>query len=133
MDLPDKPDYELRGGVFWHLKDGIILGKPTPHDMTLEDAKQFTELFWRLEPGGKFRILIDQRGVSRKLDAGARGHLLNDMQSSLDRLAIVTGNTISRFFASSILATLGMGSKARAFDSDDDALTWLRTAQRQVR
>jgi hypothetical protein len=77
--------------------------------------------------------LIDQRGVSRKLDAGARGHLMNDLQTSLERLAIVTGNTISRFFASSILATLGMGPKARAFDSDDDALAWLRSAKQQAR
>lgn len=130
MDLPSKPDYELRGGVFWHLKDGIIVGKPTPFDMSLEEAKEFTQLFWRLEPGGKFRILIDQRGVSRRLDASARGHLLNDMQSSLAALAIVTGNTISRFFASGILATLGMSTKARAFDSDDDALAWLRARSR---
>ena len=133
MDLPDKPEYELRGGLFWHLKDGIIVGKPTPNNMTFEDAKQFTELFWRLEPGGRFRILIDQRGVSRKLDASARAHLLDDMQSSLQHLAIVTGNTISRFFASGILATLGLGPKARAFDSDDDALTWLRSAKREAR
>lgn len=133
MDLPEKPDYELRGGLFWHLKEGIIVGKPTPHDLTLEDAKQFTELFWRLEPGGKFHILIDQRGVSRKLDSGARGHLVNDLQASLERLAIVTGNTISRFFASGILATLGMGTKARAFDSDDDALAWLRSVKREAR
>src|SRR3954463_2964004 len=122
MDLPDKPDYVLRGGLFWHLKDGIIVGRPTPHDMGLEDAKQFTELFWRLEPGGNFRILIDQRGVSRKLDSGARGPMVNDLQPSLERLAIVPGNTISRFFASGILATLGMATKARAFDPDDDAL-----------
>ena len=133
MDLPDKPQYELRGGLFWHLNDGIIVGKPTPHDLTVEDAKQFTDLFRRLEPGGKFRILIDQRGVSRKLDAGARGHLFNDMQSSLECLAIVTGNTISRFFATGILATLGMRTKARAFDSDDEALAWLRDAKRQAR
>ena len=133
MDLPEKPHYELRGGIFWHLPDGIIVGKPTPNDMTLEDAKQFTDLFWRLEPGGKFRILIDQRGVSRKLDAGARGHLFNDMQNSLDSLAIVTGNTVSRFFATGILATLGMGAKARAFDSDDEALAWLRAADRKAR
>jgi len=133
MDLPDKPDYVLRGGLFWHLEDGIIVGRPTPHDMGLEDAKQFTELFWRLEPGGNFRILIDQRGVSRKLDSGARGHMVNDLQPSLERLAIVTGNTISRFFASGILATLGMATKARAFDSDDDALAWLRAAKREAR
>ena len=133
MDLPDKPEYELRGGLFWHLKDGIIVGKPTPNDMTIVEAKEFTDLFWRLEPGGNFRILIDQRGVSRKLDSGARGHLVGDLQKSLESLAIVTGNTISRFFASSILATLGMGAKARAFDSDDDALAWLRTAKRKVR
>jgi len=133
MDLPEKPDYELRGGVFWHLKDGIIVGKPTPHDLTLVDAKEFTALFWRLEPGGNFRILIDQRGVSRKLDAGARGHLQNELNNSLEHLAIVTGNTISRFFASSILAALGMGPKARAFDSDDDALAWLRASKRAAR
>ncbi|HXK17725.1 MAG TPA: hypothetical protein VNG33_07980, partial [Polyangiaceae bacterium] len=82
MDLPDKPEYELRGGLFWHLKDGIIVGKPTPNDMTIVEAKEFTDLFWRLEPGGNFRILIDQRGVSRKLDSGARGHLVGDLQKS---------------------------------------------------
>ena len=65
-----------------------------------------------------------------RLDASARGHLLNDMQNSLAALAIVTGNTISRFFASGILATLGMSTKARAFDSDDDALAWLRARSR---
>ena len=133
MDLPEKPEYELRGGLFWHLKDGIIVGKPTPHDMTVVEAREFTDLFWRLEPAGKFRILIDQRGVSRKLDAGARGHLANDMENSLERLAIVTGNTISRFFASSVMAALGMGAKARAFDSDDEALAWLRSSKRAAR
>jgi hypothetical protein len=133
MDLPSKPDHELRGGIFWHLDDGIIVGKPTPNDMSLADAREFTALFWRLEPAGKFRILIDQRGVSRKLDASARGHLLDDMHNSLENLAIVTGNTISRFFASSILAALGMGAKARAFDSDDEALAWLRSSKRAAR
>ena len=130
MDLPEKPEYELRGGIFWYLKEGIIVGKPTPFDMSLAEAKEFTDLFWRLEPSGNFRILIDQRGVTRKLDALARGHLVNETQKTLVGLAIVTGNTISRFFASSILVTLGMGSKARAFDSDDEALAWLRTIKR---
>jgi hypothetical protein len=129
VDLPDRPEFELRAGIFWHLKDGIIVGKPTPHNMTLADAKEFTTLFSRLEPGGKFRILIDQRGVTRKLEAAAREHLVHELEHSLERLAIVTGNTISRFFASGILATLGMGSKSRAFDDDDEALAWLRSAR----
>ena len=65
----------LRAGKFRHLEDGVIVGWPTPIDMNLADAKELIELFWRLEPGGKFRILIDQRGVSRKLEAPAREHL----------------------------------------------------------
>jgi hypothetical protein len=122
----------LRGGKFVRLPDGIIIGMPTPTDMTLKDAQEIVALFHKLSPDSKLRILIDQRGVSRKLEAAARQYLVSALQESLDHLAIITGNTISRFFASGILATLGMSSKSRAFDSIDDALVWLRSFHASV-
>jgi hypothetical protein len=122
----------LHGGKFVLLPDGIIIGMPTPHDMTLKDAQEIVALFHKLSPNGKFRILIDQRGVSRKLETAAREYLVTAVKDSLDHLAIITGNTISRFFASGILATMGMSSKSRAFDSIDDALVWLRSFHANV-
>src|SRR5690349_2626010 len=115
----------LRGGKFRRLEDGVIVGWPTPLDMTLADAKEIVMLFWRLEPRGRFRILIDQRGVTRKVEGVARDYLASELESSIQNLAIITGNTISRFFASGILATMGMGKKARAFDSEEAALSWI--------
>jgi stage II sporulation SpoAA-like protein len=117
----------LRGGRFVHLPDGIIVGAPTPSDMTLADAKEIVALFNRFEPSGHLRVLIDQRGVSRKLETAAREYMVESLKDSLDHLAIVTGNILSRFFASGVLAATGMRSKARAFDSEDEALSWLRT------
>ncbi len=132
MSLTWKDEIVLHGGKFMLLPDGIIIGAPTPNDMTLADAQEIVTLFGRLSPNGRFRILIDQRGVSRKLEAAAREYLVTALKDSLERLAIITGNTISRFFASGILATLGMSSKSRAFDSVDDALAWLRSSHANV-
>jgi len=134
MSVTWRPEDEilLHGGKFVRLPDGIIIGMPTPHDMTLKDAQEIVALFHRLSPKGSFRILIDQRGVSRKLETAAREYLVTAVKDSLDHLAIITGNTISRFFASGLLATMGMRSKARAFESIDDGLAWLRSFQANV-
>jgi hypothetical protein len=118
-------EIKLRAGTFRHLPNGVIVGLPTNVDMNVEDAKEFIELFWRLEPKGGFRLMLDQRGVKRRVNAEAREHLKREVERGLDRLAIVTGNTISRFFASGILAGMGMGNRARAFDSEEAALSWL--------
>ncbi len=110
-----------------HTSDGVIIGGPTPHDMHLDDAIEFIALFKKLEPRGHWRILLDLRGVSRKLDAEARQHMRQEMREHLDGIAFVTANTISRFFASGIIAALGMRTQARAFDSDAEALRWIRS------
>ena len=122
-----EPIIQLRAGRFMHT-DGIIIGAPTLHDMHLEDAKEFIALFKKLEPDGNWCLLVDQRGVSRKLDAAARQHMASEIRKHLHSLAILTGNTVSRFFASGIIAALGMRTQARAFDSDAEALRWIREA-----
>ncbi len=118
-------EIKLRAGTFRQLPNGVIIGTPTNVDMGIEDAKEFIELFWRLEPNGAFRLMLDQRGVKRRVSAEAKTYLKEEVNKGLDRLAIVVGNTISRFFASGILAGMGMGDRARAFDSDQAAIAWL--------
>ena len=120
--------FELAGGIFRVRPDGIVVGSPTAKDLELEDAKEFVELWRRIKPEGKIRLLLDQRGVSRKMTPGAREYLSTATRDAVERIAILVSNTFSRFFASGVLAATGLGKtlKARAFDSEQLAIAWLR-------
>jgi hypothetical protein len=117
------PMITIRSGIFVLRRDGILVGKPTEADVNVADAIEMVAAMKKLVPGGHMKVLLDQRNVSRKILPDARNHLLTNT-ANFERLAILVSNTISRFFASGILAA-SVGSKARAFDSESAAVTWL--------
>lgn len=118
---------EKRYGRFKVTDDGIIVGYPTEVDMDTPDAKDMVLLLRQLNPTpGKMQVLLDQRNVHRKLTSGARSEIKTQLQDEVDRIAVLIGNTISRFFASTVLMALGQGDKVRVFESEGQAFAWLR-------
>jgi len=120
--------HNLAAGTFIVRADGIVVGIPTAKDMDLDDAKEFLALWRRIQPNGKIRLLLDERGVSRKMSPESRAYFSENIQDVVEMIAILVKNTFSRFFASGVLAVMHTGkTKARAFDNEQAALEWLRS------
>ncbi len=121
-------------GSFAVLDDGIIVGYPKALDLELRDAMAVIELLRELTPPGqRIRLLLDHRSVSRKLTPEAQAAMKTLLEPELDRLAVLIGNTVSRFLASTMMRAFGQGDKVRVFESEGQALSWLREARRMAR
>lgn len=111
------------------LDDGILYCTPTSNDIDLPSAIEMISTFRELTPPGqKYRLLLDERNVTRKSHPEARKYMQSN-SDAIEKMAILVGNTISRFFATGLLVVAGLGERTKVFDSESAALHWLRESR----
>jgi flavorubredoxin len=126
IKLPPGETIKVRGGIIVRRSDGIVVAFPTENDMDLADAKDVMRAILDLAPKDKpLRMLLDERGMSRKVLPEARKFLASET-ARFDRIAVVVKSAVSRFFATWLVSmTTSLGDKVKIFDDVRKADLWI--------
>jgi hypothetical protein len=124
--LPPGETIRVRSGIILRRRDGIIVAMPTEHDMGLDDAREVLDAIFTLAPKDKpLRMLLDQRGMARKVLPEARKQLAASTPR-FDRIAVVVKSAVSRFFATWVVGiATSLGDKVKIFDDPRKADLWI--------
>ena len=126
-DASGQPQLAIRAGIFTVRKDGTLLGRPTSIDVDVSHAREMAEALKKIHPEPRGRLLLDQREVTRKISVEARAYLAANTPQ-FDKIAILVGSAASRFLASGILMVSGRTKQVQAFESEPEALVWLKAS-----
>jgi flavorubredoxin len=126
--LPAGETIKVRGGIIVRRSDGIVVAMPTEHDMALAEAVDVMQAILDLAPKDKpLRMLLDERGMSRKVNSEARKYLSSQL-TKFDRIAILVKSAVSRFFATWLVSmATSLGDKVKIFDDPRKADIWITT------
>ena len=110
------------------VNDGIIFGQLSGiHDK--KDAETVIKEFHALMGKEKIRkILIDMSNIEKATLEARKIHLDNlvSRPDIFNKLALFGANTMNRVMANLFIRAAKMGNKVKYFNSENDALDWLK-------
>jgi hypothetical protein len=110
----------------WLDDEGIVHAVPAPHrDVTLADAQAVLQLVGQLGPVRVRPTLVDSRGL-KSMARDARRFFAGSQNAHTSALAVLVSSPASRAVGNFFLSISKPEYPTRLFDSEIDALRWLR-------